>query len=94
MSKKDQKQLSLMNKNIEHPHAFELQKISRIFKKNLIINELVLQDLFGDKNLSDTGAEGMPAEQVLRAAIVKQMEEYSYEELAFHLIDPMNYRSF
>jgi IS5 family transposase len=94
MRKKNQKQLSLMNKNIEHPHAFELQKISRILDENPIINEWVLQDLVGDKNLADTGAEGMSAEQVFRAAIVKQMEEYSYEELAFHLIDSMSYRNF
>ena len=36
----------------------------------------------------------MSAEQVLRAAIIKQMEEYSYEELAFHLLDSACYRRF
>ena len=43
---------------------------------------------------TDTGAEGMSAEQVLRAAIIKQMEGYSYEELAFHLLDSVCYRRF
>jgi IS5 family transposase len=94
MRKKNQKQLPLMNKNIEHAHAYELQKISGILDENPIINEWVLQDLVGDEKLADTGAEGMTAEQVLRAAIVKQMEGYSYEELAFHLIDSLSYRSF
>ena len=94
MRKKNQKQLPLMSKNIEHPHALELQKISMILDENPIINEWVMQDLVGGKELTDTGAEGMTAEQVLRAAIVKQMEEYSYEELAFHLIDSLSYRSF
>ena len=94
MRKKNQKQLPLMNKNIEHSHAYELQKISKILDENPIINEWVLQDLVGDKELTDTGAEGMSADQVLRAAIVKQMGEYSYEELAFHLIDSLSYRSF
>jgi IS5 family transposase len=94
MRKKDQKQLPLMNKNIDHPRAFELQKISRILDENPIIYEWVLQDLVADKNPADTGAEGMSAEQVFRASIIKQMEGYSYEELAFHLIDSVSYRSF
>ena len=36
----------------------------------------------------------MSAEQVVRAAIIKQMEDYSYEELAFHLVDSHCYRKF
>jgi IS5 family transposase len=36
----------------------------------------------------------MSAEQVIRAAIIKQMEGYSYEELAFHLLDSVCYRGF
>ena len=94
MRKKNQKQLPLINKNIEHPHAYELHKISEIIDENPSINEWVLQDLVGDKELTDTGAEGMSADQVFRAAVIKQMEEFSYEELAFHLIDSLSYRSF
>lgn len=94
MRKKNQKQLPLMIKRIDHLHAEELQRISDILDKNPIINEWILQDLTHDKNLIDTGAQGMSAEQVLRAAIIKQMEEYSYEELAFHLLDSVSYRSF
>ena len=94
MRKKNQKQLPLINKNIEHPHAYELQKISEIIDENPIINEWVLQDLAGDKELTETGAKGMSADQVFRAAVIKQMEEFSYEELAFHLIDSLSYRSF
>jgi IS5 family transposase len=36
----------------------------------------------------------MTAEQVIRAAIIKQMENYSYEDLAFHILDSVTYRSF
>ena len=36
----------------------------------------------------------MNAEQVLRAAIVKQTEGFSYEDLAFHLLDSRCYRTF
>lgn len=94
MRKKNQKQLPLMITRIDHPHAEELENISQILDKNPIINEWVLQDLTHDKFLTDTGAEGMTAEQVIRAAIIKQMEEYSYEELAFHLLDSVCYRGF
>ena len=34
-----------------------------------------------------SGANGMTAEQVLRAALVKQMFGFSYRELAFHIAD-------
>lgn len=94
MRKKNQKQLPLMITTINHPHAAELQEISKILDKKPIINEWVLQDLTHDKFLTDTGAEGMTAEQVVRAAIIKQMEEYTYEELAFHLLDSVCYRGF
>jgi IS5 family transposase len=36
----------------------------------------------------------MSAEQVLRAAIVKQAEGFSYEDLAFHILDSRCYRTF
>jgi len=36
----------------------------------------------------------MSAEQVLRAATIKQTEGFSYEGLAFHLVDSRTYRNF
>jgi hypothetical protein len=33
------------------------------------------------------GAEGMSADQVLRAAVVKQLYSFTYEQLAFHMDD-------
>jgi len=94
MRKKHKKQLPLMITGIEHPHAAEMEVISQIFDEDPIINEWVLQDLTRKIEAADTGAEGMTAEQVIRAAIIKQMEGYSYEELAFHLLDSVCYRSF
>lgn len=38
-----------MSKNIEHPHAIEMQKISGILDGKPIIIEWVLQDLVGKK---------------------------------------------
>jgi len=94
MRKKTQKQMPLTITSIDHPHAVELEGISQILDANPIIYDWVLQDLTRDVPRTDTGAEGMSAEQVLRAAIIKQMEGYSYEELAFHLLDSVCYRGF
>jgi IS5 family transposase len=57
---------------------------------------MVCRDLVGRgrKAGSNRGREGMTAEQVLRAAIVKQMFDVSYDALAFHLEDSVQLRSF
>jgi len=94
MRKSTEKQMPLMITRVEHPHAEELEGISQILDANPIIYDWVLQDLTRDVVRTDTGAEGMSAEQVLRAAIIKQMESYSYEDLAFHLLDSVCYRAF
>jgi IS5 family transposase len=94
MRKKDQKQFPLMDGNIDHPRATELEGISQVFNDNPIINDMVLQDLTRGVNNRSTGAEGMSAEQVLRSAIIKQWEECSYQALAFHIIDSRCYRNF
>ena len=94
MRKKSQKQLLLMITRINHLHADEFKAISQILDSTPIINEWVLQDLTRDKMLVDTGAEGMTAEKLGRTAIIKQMEGYSYEDLAFHLLDSICYLGF
>ena len=94
MRKKDKKQLPLMIASVDHPHAVELELISQILNENPIINDLVLQDLTHGVINSASGANGMSAEQVLRAAVIKQMNSYSYEELAFHILDSVCYRQF
>jgi len=94
MRKKNQKQMPLMIKSVDHPHSEDLKSIGQILDAHPIINEMVLQDLTRNVVKHDTGARGMSAEQVLRAAIIKQMEGFSYEDLAFHLLDSVCYRSF
>ena len=94
MRKKYQKQMPLMITGIDHARAMEFKAIGRILDDNPIINEMVLQNLTHDIKHPDTGAQGMTAEQVVRAAIIKQTEGYSYEDLAFHIVDSRCYRSF
>jgi len=55
---------------------------------NPAISELAFQDLCrGKKRKRRSGANGMTADQAVRAAIVKQMLNFTYQALSFHLID-------
>ena len=94
MRKKRQKQLPLMHSMVDHPHAHELQQISAILNSHPNIDQLALQDLTADVTFEHCGAEGMSAEQVVRSAIIKQMNQFSYVQLAYHLVDSRCYRNF
>lgn len=83
-----------MPPEIDHPQAEELSAISRILDSNPIIYDLVMQDLSPQGTKSKAGAKGMTAEQVIRAAVVKQMFEFSYKDLAFHLMDSVSLKRF
>ena len=83
-----------MPPKIDHPQAEELNAISCILDKNPIIYDLAMQDLCSKSKKSKAGAKGMTAEQVVRAAIIKQMFEFSYKDLSFHLIDSVSLKRF
>lgn len=92
MRKTHKKQLSLAEQTPDHPKAKELEKISEILDQNHSIYDLAMQDL--QTSNCNKGANGMSAEQVIRAAIIKRIEECSYRELAFHLADSRAYGHF
>jgi IS5 family transposase len=95
MRKKSKKQMPLMQPAVDHPRAAELEAISRILNSNPIITELAFQDLCrGKMRKRRSGANGMTAEQVVRAGVVKQMFHFSYEELSFHIVDSKSLRRF
>lgn len=54
---------------------------------------LVAADLRRE-GVQETGRQGLPAEAVLRCALLKQYRQLSYEELAFHLEDSASFRAF
>jgi IS5 family transposase len=78
-----------------HPRAEELVAMSRALDANLGVLKRVRQDLLR-KQKADArkGREGMSAEQVVRAALIKQMFSFSYSELSFHLGDSNQLRGF
>ena len=65
---------------------WELKRIDTVITQNPKIIDLVHQDLTDDVS-EDTGANGMSSEQVLRIAIVKQLKQYPWRELAKRLND-------
>lgn len=77
-------------------HAKELEAMSRVLDENPKIAELVLQDLraAGGSKQATRGAGGLSADQVIRVLIIKQMNGFSYRELAFHLADSRSYQTF
>jgi IS5 family transposase len=92
MRKTRNQQLPLAEATTDHPKAKEFAQISTILESNDSIYNLARQDL----GISDNyvGANGMTAEQVIRAAVIKQIEGYTYRELAFHLSDSRVYSQF
>src|SRR5258708_149935 len=77
-------------------HAKGLEAMSRGLDDNPPIAQLVWQDLrvASGSTSAARGAGSLSAEQVLRILVVKQMNGFSYRQLAFHLADSRSYRTF
>ena len=72
-----------------HEIGCELKTISQWLDRQLALVSLVAGDL-RRHGLHETGRRGLPAETVLRCALLKQQRQLSYEELAFHLEDSVS----
>jgi len=95
MREKQQKQIPLMEPATDHPQQAELEVISRIIDNTPTICDYVLQDLNQGKIFKrKTGASGMSADQILRAAVVMRLFDFTYEQLAFHIYDSRCLRRF
>ncbi len=95
MREKWPKQMPLMAHILDHPQSKELEVISGIIDAKPTICEYILQDLNRGKSKTQrAGAKGMSAEQVLRFIIVKVLFGFTYEELAFHIVDSQSLRWF
>jgi len=95
MREKHQKQLPLMEPASDHPQEIELEIISKIIDDTPTICDHVLQDLNKGKIIKRrTGANGMSADQTLRAAIVTRLFDFTYVQLAFHTYDSRCLRRF
>jgi transposase, IS5 family len=77
----------------EHEIGRELKAISQWLDEHRGLLSLAA----GDRRrhgIQETGRHGLPAEAVVRCALLKQYRQLSYEELAFHLEDSASFRAF
>lgn len=85
-------QMSLFGQWPDHKLGQELKKISEILDRHPEFAEWVHADLSKGKEM--TGDVGMSSEQVLRAAVIKQIRGLSYEGLAFNIADSSSTMAF
>src|SRR5881394_1547404 len=76
-----------------HEIGCELKAISQWLDQQRSLVSVVSGDLRRE-GVRQTGRRGLPAETVLRCALLKQQRQLSYEELAFHLEDSASFRAF
>jgi len=76
-----------------HEIGCELKAISQWLDRQRALVSLVAGDL-RRHGLRETGRRGLPAETVLRCALLKQERQLSYQELAFHLEASASFRAF
>jgi len=77
----------------DHEIGRELKAVSQWLDEHRSLLSLVMGDL-RRHGMQETGRHGLPAEAVLRCALLKQYRQLSYEELAFHLEDSASFRAF
>jgi len=77
----------------QHEIGCELKAMSQWLDGQSGLISLVAADL-RHQGARETGRRGLPAESVLRCALLKQQRQLSYEELAFHLEDSASFRAF
>jgi IS5 family transposase len=86
-------QASIFDLFATHEIGHELRAMSQWLDAHRDLLGSVARDLRrGD--IMATGRQGLPAEAVLRCALLKQYRQLSYQELAFHLEDSASFRAF
>jgi IS5 family transposase len=86
-------QASIIDRFAGHEIGRELKAMSGWLDDHRELSSLVAADLRRHE-VKATGRQGLPAEAVLRCALLKQQRQLSYQELAFHLEDSASFRAF
>ena len=86
-------QVSIFDRFSNHDIGEELKAMSARLDRHRELLEWVVLDLHL-KDVYDTGRQGLPAESVLRCALLKQYRQLSYQELTFHLSDSASFQAF
>ncbi|MER8868294.1 ISNCY family transposase [Mesorhizobium sp. M0751] len=86
-------QASIFDVFAVHEIGHELKAMSQWLDKHRDLLGAVARDL-RRHGVKATGRRGLPAEAVLRCALLKQYRQLTYQELAFHLEDSASFRAF
>jgi transposase, IS5 family len=86
-------QASIFDLFAGHEIGRELKAMSAWLDDRRELVGLAAADL-RQEGVKATGRQGLPAEAVLRCAVLKQYRQLSYQELAFHLEDSASFRAF
>jgi IS5 family transposase len=86
-------QASIFDLFAGHEIGRELKAMSMWLDERRELLGMVAADLCRH-GVKETGRHGLPAESVLRCAVLKQHRQLSYQELAFHLEDSASFRAF
>lgn len=79
-------QMSIYETFAEHEIGQELKAISEWLDRHVEALDWVEKDI-QRQGIKDTGRSGMSIEAILRCGLLKQHQQWTYEELAFHLTD-------
>ncbi len=93
MRKKCIDQVSIFDFFSNHEIGKELKGMSEQLDQHREMIDWIAMDLH-TKDVFDTGRKGLPAESILRCALLKQYRQLSYQELAFHLSDSASFQAF
>jgi len=93
MRQKHIDQVSIFDLFSDHEIGKELKAMSTRLDQHRDILDWVAADL-QVHDVGDTGRPGLPAESVMRCALLKQYRQLSYQELAFHLSDSASFQAF
>ena len=92
MRQKSLTQLPLTYKVSENYRTQLFMKISSFLSDNPTLTDEIQQALTSGKK--NTGANGITSEQVLRVALLRAIEGFTYDDLAFYLNENLTYRAF
>lgn len=79
-------QMSIYEIFAAHEIGQELKAISEWLDRHVDVLDWVEQDV-QRKGLKETGRSGMSIESILRCGLLKQHQQWTYQELSFHLTD-------
>ncbi len=86
-------QVSIFDLFSNHEIGRELKAMSARLDQHRDTLDWIVADLRLN-DVTDSGRHGLPAESVLRCALLKQYRQLSYQELAFHLSDSASFQAF